>query len=308
MIPLAIFALAALMAAAAIGLFVYAGRREHREDVTMRLRAGDEAAAAAPVTSEARKLRNPVVRWACYALWRTGAEVQPATVSGALVVLAAMVPITLLILGWMAGVSVILATVLVSLFLLNRQAARRRSKIVEQLPGFLESAMRMLAAGNTLEEAFGAAARESQEPLRTLFLSISRQVRLGAPIDQVLAEAAEINRLRDLRVLSLATNINRRYGGTLRNVFRSLIQAIRSRDAAARELKALTAETRFSALVLALLPVLIATFVYFRTRSFYDDVLATPSGRAMFITALTFQVLGVIVIYRMMRATMDPEA
>lgn len=301
-----VFVFAAFAAAAAIALFGYAAYRRQQEDVLLRLRAGDDA--AVPGTEEARRLTNPMLRWACYALWRAGADVKPAIVARALLVLAAMVPLIVLILGWIAGPMVVAGSALLGLFLLNRQAARRRMRIVEQLPGFLEGVLRVLAAGNTLEEAIGDIARESPNPLRSLFLSISRQVRLGAPIDTVLAEAAEIHRIRDLRVLALATSINRRYGGSLRNVFRSLIQGIRSREAAARELRALTAETRFSALVLAVLPILISGAVYWRTRAFYDEALATSSGRTMLIVALVLQLVGVFVIYRMMRATQDPDA
>jgi tight adherence protein B len=225
-----------------------------------------------------------------------------------LIILVALVPMSLLIFGWLTGGVVIFGAGLIGWFVLNRRAAGRRAKIVEQLPAYLEAVMRVLAAGNTLEEAIASAARETQDPLRSLFVSVGRQVRLGAAVDTVLAEAAAIHQIRDLRVLALAANINRKYGGTLRNVFRSLIQAIRMREAASRELRALTAETRFSAFVLAAIPIAVSVFIFFRNRAYYADILASSSGKWVLMTAVALQLAGMLVIWRMMQAASDAEA
>ncbi len=305
MLPM--FALLTLLVfAGAIYLFVYAGQRARTEEVLMRLRAGDDAVASTVVTEG--QVYNPVVRAACHLLWRAGSQAKPAQVATALLALLGLVPLTLLIFGWLKGLSVLFFAGLFAWFVLNRRAASRRARIVEQLPSYLEAVMRVLAAGNTLEEAIASAARESQDPLRSLFVSVGRQIRLGAPVDTVLAEAAEIHQIRDLRVLALAANINRKYGGTLRNVFRSLIQAIRMREAASRELRALTAETRFSAFVLAAIPIAVSAFIFFRNRAYYADILATSSGRVTLIVAVALQLIGMMVIWRMMKSASDSEA
>jgi tight adherence protein B len=295
-----------LVFAGAIYLFFYAGQRARSEEVLLRLRAGDEAVGATVVTEG--QVYNPVVRAACHLLWRAGSQAKPQQVATGLLVMLGLVPLTLLIFGWLEGAAVIFFAGLAGWFVLDRRAASRRARIVEQLPAYLEAVMRVLAAGNTLEEAIASAARETQDPLRSLFVSVGRQVRLGAPVDTVLAEAAAIHQIRDLRVLALAANINRKYGGTLRNVFRSLIQAIRMREAAARELRALTAETRFSAFVLAAIPIAVSAFIFFRNRAYYTDILATSSGRITLIVAVLLQLLGMLVIWRMMKSASDAEA
>lgn len=305
MTPIILFVLTLAMAGIAIWLFMYIGKQERQEDILLRLRAGDEAASATSVLSEAAKVHNPVVRWACHLLWRAGAETEPRTVARILLVLAALVPVTLLLFKPITAILIMAAVVIVGMTVLTQRAAKRRAKIVEQMPGFLEGVMRVLAAGNTLEESMAAGARESQEPLKTLFLSVTRQARLGAPIDVALGEAADIHRIRDLRVLSLAANINRKYGGTLRNVFRSLISAIRTREAARRELRALTAETRFSALVLSLLPPAVGVFIYLQNRTYYNDILSTSSGKVIMGIAAGLQLLGMFFIWRMMKSTED---
>jgi tight adherence protein B len=136
-------------------------------------------------------------------------------------------------------------------------------------------------------------------------MSIGRQVRLGAPIESVLMEAAEIHQLLDLRVLSLAAAVNRKFGGSLRNILRSLIYAIRTRDTAARELRALTAETRFSAVVLSIIPVAIMLFIIVQNPGYYADMWAQKGGRVLLGGSVLLQLAGIFTIFRMMRSAED---
>lgn len=304
MIAVIVFLLAVIMAGVAIGLFLYADLRARRDEVNLRLRVGDTREAAVQGVRD-NQLRNPLLRGACHVLWRSGLEVEPDTVAKVLWVLVALVPTAMLILGPFRGAIALGLIMAFGYGVLRQRAARRRAKIVSQLPAFLEAGLRVLQAGNTLEESIALAAVESPEPLKPLFQSVGRQVRLGAPLDQVLSEVAEIHRIRDIKVIALAASINRKYGGSLRNVFRSLIAAIRSRDAAARELRALTAETRFSAWVLAVIPAVLTTYIYFQNQEYYTSMWATTGGRITLILGVALQVLGVFIIYRMMASTED---
>ncbi|MEC9362080.1 MAG: type II secretion system F family protein [Sinimarinibacterium flocculans] len=300
-----VFVLALLLAIGAIWLFVRAGKREREEEILLRLRAmgGDEAAYVMPVDSQ---LHNPLLRWACHLVWRTGTDMTADTVARIMLVIVALTVVSILVLGLFGGISTIALLLAFGWAWLNRQGALRRARIVEQLPAFIESVIRVLGAGNTLDEALAASARESTDPIRPLFLSISRQVRLGAPIESVLMETAEIHRLRDLKVLALAAAINRKYGGSLRNLLRSLIQAVRARDSATRELRALTAETRFSAFVLSIIPVGLMVYIFAQNPDYYRTMWFDGVGRWLLIGSVVLQVVGVLVIYRMMRSTEDP--
>lgn len=250
---------------------------------------------------------NQLISAATGLLWRSGLEFTTAQVGWGLLALAALLPLLWLLLGALAG-SLAGGVALVSVYgVLSRSAARRRTQIIEQLPSFLENVMRVMAAGNTLEESLAAAAREAPEPIGLLFATIVRQVRLGANVETVLADAADTHQLRDLKVVALAAAINRKYGGSLRQVLKSLIAVIRTRASAARELQALTAETRFSALVLAMIPIGLSLYIYTRNRSYYTGMWADPSGRWLLISSVLLQVAGVALIWRMMTRTAGPQ-
>lgn len=302
-----VFLVALALVIGAVLLFMRAGEREKHDEVQLRLRAaggGGDAldAAVASSLSASKQIQNPLMRWICHLVWQTGVEIDPSTVLRILMVLVLLVPVALIAFGFFAGLTIIAVLLLFGWLFLTRRAAARRRKIVEQLPDFLESAIRVLSAGNTLEESFAAAARESPDPIRPLFISVGRQVRLGAPIENVLQDAAEIHQIRDLRVLALAASVNRKFGGSLRSILRSLIQAIRRRDMAARELRALTAETRFSAMVLCIIPTLLVVFIIVRNPGYYSVWWSEPGGRALIIGTVIWQICGIGVIFRMLKS------
>lgn len=295
-----------LLVGVAAALVLRAGARERREDIGLRLRVlgRDENDAAALALLEGdRQIGNPALRWLCHLVWRTGTELRPAVVLRLSIAAVLLAPLALLVFGILGGLAFIAASGAVVWIVLQQRAAARRAKINQQLPTFLESAMRVLAAGNTLDEALSAASREAPDPIKPLFVGVSRQVRLGATLETVLMETAEIHQLRDLKVLALAAAINRKFGGSLRNVLRSLISGVRARENAARELRALTAETRFSALVLSVIPLLLMSFIFWRNPSYYVQMWSDSSGRVVLAGSLCLQVAGMLVIWRMMKST-----
>ena len=299
---------AVLLVVVAVVLMLRASERELQEDVNLRLRViggNEDAAVALAKLSAERKVSNAVLRWLCHLIWRTGVELPPRIVLRLLIGLAALLPLAWLFAGGFAGTALVLFGIVIGWFVLVRRAAARRRQIIQQFPGFLESTIRVLAAGNTIEEALAAASREAPEPTRAMFISVGRQVRLGAPIEAVLMETAEIHQLPDLKVMALAASINRKFGGSLRNVLRSLINGVRARENAARELRALTAETRFSALVLAIIPVVLMLYIVWQNPEYYVQMWAELRGRSILIGAVVLQLIGMVVIYRMMRSTED---
>lgn len=299
------FALAVALGGLAIWLFARANLREHEEEVLLRLRAAGAETAAIAGDRDRAPIANPLLRWACYQVWRTGVELSQAAILRMLLVIVVLVAIAIAMLGIFAGLSTAAVLLTLGWAYLNHVADRRRAQIVSQLPAFLEAVIRVLGAGNTLDEAISASAREAPEPIRPLFLSVGRQVRLGAPIESVLIETSDIHRLHDLKVMALAAAINRKYGGSLRNVLRSLIQAVRARDTAVRELRALTAETRFSAVVLSIIPVSLMVYIFAQNPSYYQVMWADTTGRWLLIFSVCMQVVGILTIYRMMRSTGD---
>lgn len=300
-----------VLAGVALTLFLRASAQEKKRGERLRLRAegefDDDDAQIERYRPRKDAIRDPVTRWLCTLLWRTGSDVAPEKVFRIwLPAVLVIGPVLFLLTGWLGALGIGGLAIVLGWAWMSRKASARRALMLEQLPGYLEATMRVLSAGNTLEESLAVAAREAPEPLQPLMASVGRQVRLGALTDSVLMEAAEIHQLRDLKVMAMAAAINRKYGGSLRNILRSLVTAIRAREMASRELRALTAETRFSAVVLSVLPIGISLYVYLQNPAYYTTILEDSGGRLMMLISLGMQLAGIVVLVKMMRSTDDP--
>jgi tight adherence protein B len=293
--------LSALLTLGSVALFLQSRRREAQDEVLARLQLG----MVEPESEWARPLqvRNPLLRALCQRFWQVGLELNAGQAIGVLIAVALLAALLMLMLGMLLGGLVIGFGLVGALLILQQLAGRRQRQIILQLPEFLEHVQRALMAGNTLEESFAEAAREGTEPLRGLFQGVARQVRLGAPVEDALAQAADLHDLPDVRVLAMTARVNRRYGGSIRNMIKSLVQVIRARGTAARELRALTAETRFSALLLFIIPLGITLFILLRNPAFYADMWDDRLGRMLLFAAAGLQLLGGLLIWRMLRST-----
>lgn len=283
-------------------LFSVAQGRQRAEEAMGRLQAGGGEDQAFTLLTDSPEMRIPGVREISRLMWRSGSEVQPRNIVIGLGLIVLLIIIVLAVAGPLFGLPACIFGLLLAYLVLARRAARRRARIIEQLPTFLENLIRVLSAGNSLEEAIASAARESPDPIRPVFTSVGRQVRLGAPVDQVLTDAAVLYNLRDVKIMAMAANINRRYGGSLRGVLKSLILAIRQRGIAARELRALTAETRFSAMVLALVPVGLTTYILITNPTFYSAMWKDDVGQKVLIGGGIWVVVGMFVLWRMVNS------
>src|SRR5581483_309715 len=83
----------------------------------------------------------------------------------------------------------------------------------------------------------------------------------------------------DARLLATAVAVQRRTGGNLVEVLGQMAGMLRERERIRRDVRVITTAPRVSGYVVALLPVLTTTAMYFTSRYYIDALLADPIGR-----------------------------
>lgn len=180
--------------------------------------------------------------------------------------------------------------------------ARRQRQVLESLPVFLEHILRAVETGSSVALAIEGATAESAGPLRELFERVIRQVKAGANLEDALQESvAEID-LRELNMIALTLRINQQFGGSIRELLRSVVSAVRQRDRTRREFRALTGETRISAWVLGLIPTAIIVYCTLVNPEYQAQMRADPTGRVLMGVAAALQVCGSLLLWRMVRS------
>lgn len=204
--------------------------------------------------------------------------------------------------GWVFLLALlVLPPVLVKLFVSWRYHRRVR-RMVEQLPLLLDHCVRSLKAGRTLADAVLTAIEASSDPLKSSISRVSRNVQMGVSLPEAVSDFAELYERDEFRMFALGLKVNHRYGGNASELLENLIVLIREREQGARKLRAMTGETRMTALVLGALPVFVVGFFMVTNPSYMLKMWQDGSGQQMLLTAMAMQIVGSVALWRMVRS------
>ncbi|MND59034.1 Bacterial type II secretion system protein F domain protein [compost metagenome] len=206
------------------------------------------------------------------------------------------------ILGWAAGVGLVLLAPLLIWLYLGWRYRRRVQRMIEQLPVLLDHSVRSLKAGRTLNDAVLGAIDASRDPLHGALQRVRRNVQMGVSLDDAMSDLAELYEQDELRLFALGLRINHRYGGNASELLENLIKLIREREQGSRQLRAMTGETRMTATVLGLLPVGMAGYFLISNPNYLLAMWQDGNGQFLLLGAFILQVVGCLVLWRMLRS------
>ncbi|WP_095188204.1 type II secretion system F family protein [Pseudomonas sp. Irchel 3E19] len=212
------------------------------------------------------------------------------------------VVLSLALAGWIGVlVMLVLPPVAVRLYVSWRYQRRLR-RMIEQLPQLLDHTVRSLKSGRTLADAVLGGIEASEYPLKDAMGRVQRNVQLGVSLPDAVADLAELYERDEFRLFALGLKVNHRYGGNASELLENLIKMIRERDQASRQLSAMTGETRLTAWVLGLLPIIMAGYFLMANPIYLVAMWHDPSGQRMLATAFGMQVVGSLLLWRMLRS------
>lgn len=204
--------------------------------------------------------------------------------------------------SWMAGVKVWLAPLLglvlfsVPFTWLLMRRKRRLGKLAAQLPDALELVARALRAGHSLAAGMHVVAEEMPAPISDEFNRVYEEQNLGIPMEESLKNMCERVPNLDLRFFVTSVLIQRQTGGDLAEILDKIGYVIRERFRILGQVKALTAEGRLSGVILIALPFGLFLLMMHIKYDYVEKLWTHETGIKMAIGALIMQVLGAVVI------------
>jgi tight adherence protein B len=208
--------------------------------------------------------------------------------------------------GTTAALTVLVMAGALVAFVLSWRMQRRRARLVAQLPSFLDGIVRLVVLGNSVPAAFQAALLTTEMPLRECLERVSRMLRTGVEIDRALHQVAQVYHANELDLVGAVLRLSVRYGGRADVMLERMATFMRDLDQAQRELVAMSAETRFSAWVLALLPLGIGGFLVVINPKYFASLWNDEAGRHLVYGALALQTVGAYLLYRLTRLRAMP--
>jgi len=198
----------------------------------------------------------------------------------------------MLLAGPVIGLLLLAAVPFGARLLVKIRAGRRRAAFADQLDDSLQLMASSLRAGHSLLRAVDAVTQDAVSPTSEEFARIVNETRVGRDLSDSLDEVAERMGSEDFTWVAQAIAIHREVGGNLAEVLDAVGHTIRERNQIRRQVKALSAEGKLSAIVLGALPVGIAGFVSMTNPSYMAKFTQSVAGYAMIAAAVVLMLMG----------------
>ena len=158
---------------------------------------------------------------------------------------------------------------------------RRRKKFVEQLGDTLQLMAGSLTAGYGLGQTLDSVARETDAPTSEEFQRVVMETRLGRSLEDALDAMSYRIGAPDFDWVVDAIKIQSSVGGNLSEIIQQVGETIRARTRIRRQVDALTAEGKISALVLFVLPFGLFGFIFSSNPGYITPMFHSGLGQAM---------------------------
>jgi tight adherence protein B len=194
--------------------------------------------------------------------------------------------------GFLLGVALLVAVPFAAKLLLKFRASRRQATFADQLDDSLQLMAGSLRAGHSLLRAVDSVAHEADAPTSEEFSRIVNETRVGRDLNDALDEVAERMGSDDFTWVAQAIAIHREVGGNLAEVLDAVGHTIRERNAIRRQVKALSAEGKLSAIVLMALPFGVTLFISMSNPAYIAKFTQSVTGYAMLAAAVVMLLVG----------------
>jgi tight adherence protein B len=177
-------------------------------------------------------------------------------------------------------------------FYLKFRHRRRLNKFNANLAQSLGLMAGGLQAGLSLPQAVDTVVREGSEPIASEFRRAIVEQRLGIDITDALEGVGDRMESQDFAWVVMAIRIQREVGGNLAEILHTVADTLREREYLRRQVRALSAEGRMSAYVLAALPVGMFGYMMMANRNYVRPLYTTGIGWGMLAAAAFLLALG----------------
>jgi tight adherence protein B len=197
---------------------------------------------------------------------------------------------------WMLVGAVIVGGLPVWFLIYRRQ--KRIALFQSQFPDAMDMMTRAIRAGHALAGAIRLVGEEMVAPVGTEFQRVSEEIRLGMEPSAALAGLERRMGTDDVRFFCTAVGIQRSTGGNLAEVLDRLSEVIRERFKLLSHARALSAQHKWSAILVGVSPMAFAVLFQFLSPGYFDSFLASPLAPMMIGLGLVSEVIGFIFIWR----------
>ena len=177
--------------------------------------------------------------------------------------------------------------------------ARRQKKFTAHFADAMEIIVRGVRTGLPLGDCLKIIAHESPEPVRSEFQLVVEGESVGVPIEVCLERMYERIPLSEVNFFATVLNIQRSTGGNLGESLANLANVLRGRKVLRQKVKALAAEAKMSAGIIAALPPILMILITVASPDYMTELYTTPRGHKNLMIGACMMIMGTVIMKKM---------
>lgn len=182
---------------------------------------------------------------------------------------------------------------------LERERARRKKALDEQLDATLQSMANTILVTQNLEDGFATIAQHFDPPMSQEADVLVKQVRLGTPMEEALRDLALRCKSRNVDAMVTALTVGRQTGGELPKVLETIAEVLRETMRVEGVMAAKTSEGKAQVVVMGLLPILFGGALQIIDPEWMRPVFNDPIGWGVLAFACLLEVMGLLMVRKL---------
>jgi tight adherence protein B len=178
---------------------------------------------------------------------------------------------------------------------LKTRANKYAKLINHQLPEVCRMMASCIRAGLSIQQSIEMVAKELKPPAGPLFQAMRSEIKVGTTLDAVLERLIERFSGKEIRLMTQTILVQRQAGGNLSQALDHLARTLEERERMNQELSNQTAESRYIAFTLALMPIFLIIAFNMVFKGFITPVFTLP-GLILLAVVLALMAVGFILI------------
>jgi tight adherence protein B len=235
-------------------------------------------------------------------LIRAGLDITPRTYYLLSALAGLLGGVIVLITGSSALVSLLVAFVCaigLPRWLVARLTRKRQTKFLVEFANAIDIIVRGIKSGLPLPDCLQIIATESPEPVKSEFIDLVEQQKVGVPLSRAFERMYERMPLQEVNFFAIVVAIQSQTGGNLAEALGNLAQVLRDRYRLQAKVRAFSAEAKASAMIIGALPICVMLIVYVTTPDYISLLFSEKIGNVLLMGSAFWMLIGIVVMRKM---------
>ena len=184
-------------------------------------------------------------------------------------------------------------------FVVGKLIKRRVTKFTANFPDAIELMVRGLRSGLPITETLGIVSSEIPGPVGFEFRMVSDKMKIGKTMESALQDTADRLGTPEFQFFTITLAIQRETGGNLAETLSNLADVLRKRAQMKLKIRAMSSESKASAMIVGALPFIVFTLVWMINPNYMAGFFSDQRLMVAGLGGLTWMGIGVFIMAKM---------